>query len=84
MGSPRALPTRGEMRQRAARRRRQPQPVEPAPTWPPEGTGLPDDATLEQESRVVVLPMAGRLVPVKMNPTPQEPRPCVPAGSVDT
>jgi len=81
---PRALPDAHDLAERRARRaERRPQQPEPAP-WLPEGTGLPDDATLEAAGRVVALPCARGLVPVKMNPTPQEPRPCVPAGSVDT
>ena len=60
---PTALPTREEMRERAARRRQRkaaPPAVEPAPTWPPPALDLPDDATLEQASLVIV-PMAGLL-----------------------
>lgn len=66
---PTPLPSARELRERRQRRLAAPSAPEPEP-WPPAGTGLPDDATLEAAGRVVALPCAGRLVPV---PTDTEP-----------
>jgi len=56
---PRALPDTQELAQRRARRaeRRRQQQAVPAP-WPPPGIGLPDDETLERESRATKIGFA--------------------------
>ena len=72
---PRALPDARELAERRARRaerrrQRDRQQPEPAPNVPAP-FDLPSNQELEQASRMIALPVAGRLVPVEIT-KPQE------------